>query len=83
VLATLVNAVDPGAVVFGGGLGLRAAYRDRVVTAMRAGIYDPAARELPTLRAALGADAGIIGAALAAWPPRAPRPRGPAGAGRR
>jgi predicted NBD/HSP70 family sugar kinase len=83
VLAALVNALDPGAVVFGGGLGLRAAYRDRVVAAMRAGTYDPAARQLPALAAALGADAGIIGAALAAWPPRAPHPRGPAGTDRR
>jgi glucokinase len=83
VLAALVNALDPGALVFGGGLGLRAAYRDRVVAAMRREIYDPAARELPALPAALGAEAGIIGAALAAWPPRAPHPRGPARPGRR
>jgi glucokinase len=79
VLAALVNALDPGAVIFGGGLGLRAPYRDRVVAAMRAGIYDPRARQLPAVRAALGAEAGVIGAALAALPRREPHPRGPAG----
>ena len=35
---------------------------------MREAIYDPAARELPVLAAALGADAAVIGAALAAVP---------------
>lgn len=74
VLAALVNALDPGAIVFGGGLGLRTDYRDRVVAAMRAEIYDADARDLPALPAALGADAGVIGAALAASPPPAPRP---------
>lgn len=74
VLAALVNALDPGAVIFGGGLGLRAEYRDRAVAAMRGAIYDRAARGLPALPAGLGADAGVIGAALAASPPRAPRP---------
>jgi glucokinase len=58
VLATLVNALDPGAVVFGGGLGLDARYRERVVAAMRPAIYDDAVRDLPVRPAALGADAG-------------------------
>ena len=71
VLAALVNALDPGAVVFGGGLGLHAEYRARVVAAMRREVYDPDARGLPALPAVLGADAGIIGAALAASPPPA------------
>jgi glucokinase len=77
VLAALVNALDPGAVVIGGGLGLHDGYRERVVTAMRAEIYDPDARELPVLAAELGADAGVIGAALVgAGEPRPPiRPR--------
>jgi glucokinase len=65
VLATIVNAVDPGAVVFGGGLGLDARYRNRVVAAMRAAIYDDAVRDLPVRAAFLGADGAIVGAALA------------------
>jgi glucokinase len=64
VLAGLVNALDPGAVVIGGGLGLHAGYRDRVVAALRPEVYDPDARELPVLPAGLGADAPVIGAAL-------------------
>ena len=72
VLAALVNGLDPGAVVFGGGLGMRTDYRERVVAAMREEIYDPDARELPALPAALGVDAGVIGAALAASLPPAP-----------
>lgn len=64
VLAALVNALDPGAVVIGGGLGLHDGYRERVVAAMRPEIYDPGARGLPVPAAVLGADAGVIGAAL-------------------
>jgi glucokinase len=63
-LAVLVNALDPGAVVVGGGLGLEDSYRTRVEAAMRAAIEDPDARDLPLLPAALGADAPVIGAAL-------------------
>jgi glucokinase len=66
VLATLVNALDPGAIVVGGGLGLHDGYRERVVAALRPAVYDPAARDLPVLPAGLGADAPLIGAALAA-----------------
>ena len=68
-LAALVNALDPGAVVIGGGLGLDAGYRARVDQAMRAAVYDPEARDLPVVPAALGADAPVIGAALAAAAP--------------
>ena len=66
VLAALVNALDPGAVVIGGGLGLHDGYRARIEAVLRAEIYDPAARDLPVLPAGLGADAPVIGAALAA-----------------
>ena len=66
VLAALVNALDPGAVVFGGGLGLHDGYRARVTAVLRAAVYDADARDLPVLPAALGADAAVIGAALAA-----------------
>jgi glucokinase len=66
VLAALVNAVDPGAVIIGGGLGLHDGYRARVERALRADVYDPEARLLPVLPAALGVDAPAIGAALTA-----------------
>jgi glucokinase len=65
-LAALVNALDPGAVIVGGGLGLHDGYRELVETALRAGVYDPEARALPVLPAGLRADAPVIGAALAA-----------------
>jgi glucokinase len=66
VLASLVNALDPGAVVVGGGLGLHAGYRARVAAALREAVYDPDARGLPVVPAALAADAAVIGAALTA-----------------
>jgi glucokinase len=65
-LASLVNALDPGAVIIGGGLGLHDGYRARVEAVLRAEVYDPRARDLPVLPAGLGADAPVIGAALAA-----------------
>jgi glucokinase len=65
-LAALVNALDPGAVIIGGGLGLHDAYRECVELALRAEIYDPDARDLPVLPAGLRANAPVIGAALAA-----------------
>jgi glucokinase len=67
-LATLVNALDPGALIVGGGLGLDDRYRGLVVAGMREAIYDPSAREIPVLPATLGADAAVIGAALATAP---------------
>jgi glucokinase len=66
VLAALVNALDPGAVIVGGGLGLHDGYRAQVEAAMRPEIYDFEARELPFLPAVLGPDSPVIGAALAA-----------------
>jgi predicted NBD/HSP70 family sugar kinase len=67
VLAVLVNALDPGAVVFGGGLGVDARYREQVAAALRPRLYDDAVRKGLAVRAAvLGEDAGTIGAALAA-----------------
>ena len=65
-LAALVNALDPGSLIVGGGLGLDDSYRARVEAALRAAIYDPDARDLPLRPAALGADAAVIGAALVA-----------------
>ncbi len=66
VLATLVNALDPGAIVVGGGLGLHDGYRAQVAAAMRSAIYDAAARELPVRPAGLGTSSAVIGAACAA-----------------
>jgi len=66
-VALIVNMLDPAAIVLGGGLGLAPGrYRDRLVAATRAHIWAEACRDLPILPAALGTDAGLIGAALAA-----------------
>lgn len=65
-LAALVNALDPEAVVIGGGLGLVDRYRERVAAAARAAIEHEATRELPIVPATLGARSGVIGAALIA-----------------
>jgi glucokinase len=65
-LAALVNGLDPGAVIVGGGLGLTDSYRERVEAALRAAVYDPEARDLPFLPAALRADGPVIGAAIEA-----------------
>jgi glucokinase len=56
------------AVVVGGGLGLAGGlYWDACVTSARAHVWAEATREVPILPAALGHDAGLIGAATAAW----------------
>jgi glucokinase len=66
-LGWLVNVLDPEAIVIGGGLGSASGpYWDAVVAATRAHIWSEVSRELPILPAALGPDAGLIGAALAA-----------------
>ena len=65
-LALLVNALDPEALVVGGGLGLNDRYRELAVTAARAEIFAAAARDLPILPAALGTDGPLLGAALVA-----------------
>lgn len=67
-LAALQLIVDVDVVAIGGGVGLATGVLDRLRTAVRS---DPLTPEgiVPTLRpAALGADAGLIGAA--AWPRR-------------
>lgn len=67
VVGQMVNMLDPRALVIGGGLGLAGApYGDRLVSAIRDHIFAPDARGLPVLPAALGPEAGIVGAALAA-----------------
>ena len=67
VVALLVNSLDPEAVIMGGGLGAaEGAYWTALRSAIRAGLWDKDDRPLAILQAALGADAGLIGAALAA-----------------
>jgi glucokinase len=66
-IAHLVNVLDPHAIVIGGGLGLAGGrYRSSLVDALRLHIYSDHHRDLPLVDAALGVDAGWIGAALAA-----------------
>lgn len=66
-VAFLVNVTDPEAVVVGGGLGSAAGLLwETFVPACRSHIYADATRSLPILRAALGADAGLVGAAATA-----------------
>lgn len=65
-LAALVNALDPEAVVVGGGLGLVDSYRERAAATARASIEHETTRELPILPATLGPRSGVIGAALVA-----------------
>ena len=65
-LAALVNALDPEAVVIGGGLGLVDGYRERIVAAARSAIEHESTSRLPILPASLGIRSGVIGAALIA-----------------
>jgi glucokinase len=67
-IALLVNVLDPEALVIGGGLGLsEGLFREQFVAATRRHIWSEINRDLPILRAALGTDAGWIGAAARAW----------------
>jgi glucokinase len=70
-IASLVNALDPHAVVVGGGLGLVDAYREAAIAAARPLIWAEDVRDLPIVPAALGEDGAVLGAALAA-PPAGP-----------
>lgn len=64
----LVNVLDPEAVVVGGGLGSSdGLYWESFVASTRRHIWSEAHRDLPIVHAATGSDAGLIGAAAAAW----------------
>ncbi len=66
-VAFLVNVLDPQAVIVGGGLGLAGGlYWGSFVESTRDNIWAEGARDLPILRAMLGTDAGLIGAAAVA-----------------
>lgn len=71
-VAAAVNLLDPEAVVVGGGLGLAGgAYWSSFVASTREQMWADASRNIPILPAALGADAGVVGAALY-WADRHP-----------
>ena len=60
----LINILDPEAIIVGGGLGLAGGlYWETFVQSTRAHIYAASTRDLPIIPAALGVDAGLIGAA--------------------
>lgn len=61
----MVNMLDPHGVVIGGGLGTAAGYFERIRDQVPAFVFAESCRGLPVCRSALGADAGIIGAAAA------------------
>lgn len=63
-LAFLVNALDPGAVIIGGGLGLNHDYLSRIDAAMRVNLVQELSN-VPLLPADLGETAGVVGAAIA------------------
>lgn len=66
-VAFLVNVLDPEAIVVGGGLGVAGGvYWDAFVETVRQLVWSDAGRDLPIVQAALGVDAGVIGAADAA-----------------
>ena len=63
----LVNVLDPEAVILGGGLGLSGGmFWESFVESARAHVWSDIHRALPILGAAVGPDAGWIGAAAAA-----------------
>jgi glucokinase len=64
VLAVLVNALDPELVVVSGGLGGDPSFLERLAAATRPLVAYPV-RPLEIVGSALGADGGVIGAALA------------------
>ncbi len=68
-LGPLLGLTDPAALVIGGGLGAAPGpYFDALVPAIRHHIWSEKTRAIPIEQAALGPDAGLIGAALAAGP---------------
>ncbi|MGH9162530.1 MAG: ROK family protein [Vicinamibacteraceae bacterium] len=72
----LVNVLDPHAIVVGGGLGCSGGrYWHHLVESARAHVWADASRGVPIVRAALGQDAGIVGAAVASCRHAPPLPK--------
>ena len=66
-LGPLLGLTDPAALVIGGGLGAAPGpYFDALVPAIRHHVWSEKTRAIPIVQPALGGDAGLIGAALAA-----------------
>jgi glucokinase len=65
-IGVLVNALDPGVVVIGGGLGRNERFRGLVEQAIRERIYSPVTRAVGIYPSKLGVQGGAIGAALLA-----------------
>jgi glucokinase len=64
-LGWLVNVLDPESVIVGGGLGLAGGlYWESLVASAQEHVWVAASRALPIWPAALGPDAGLMGAAL-------------------
>jgi glucokinase len=62
-LATVINVLDPGLVVLGGGLGsAEGIYASWAKETARSYIWHEPARNTPIMRSALGPDSGLIGA---------------------
>jgi glucokinase len=63
----LMNVLDPESVLLGGGLGLAGGLFERsLISAAREHLWSPLLQSVPILAAQTGAEAGLIGAALAA-----------------
>ncbi len=65
-LAFLTHALDPRAIVIGGGLGVQPRYLDAVSGHLRSRVTTETAKAVPVVPALLGPDAGVVGAALGA-----------------
>lgn len=73
-LANLINLLNPGRIVLGGGLsGAWRLFIGRVTQEIDRRAIRPAARGVAIRRATLGSSAGMIGAARAAWGAASPR----------
>lgn len=71
----LVNLADPALVVIGGGVGLAGGrFRETFERSLRDHVWSANTRDLAVRDAALGEDAGVVGAALAATQGPAARP---------
>ena len=60
-----MNALDPAAVVVGGGLGASAGFAEAIAAALRPAIWCEATRALPVVPTALGEAGGVLGAVVA------------------